>query len=148
MLLVPTSITFLWLTIFGNSALFGELYSGARIVEAVNANVSTALFVLLDRLPLAALTSGLSVLVITIFFVTSSDSASLVIDIITAGGHSEPPTIQRVFWASTEGIVAVVLLVGGGLSALQTGVITTGLPFALVVLLVGYSLLRGLKQDN
>ena len=148
MLLVPTSITFLWLTIFGNSALFGELYSGARIVEAVNANVSTALFVLLDRLPLAALTSGLSVLVITIFFVTSSDSASLVIDIITAGGHPEPPTIQRVFWASTEGIVAVVLLVGGGLSALQTGVITTGLPFALVVLLVGYSLLRGLKQDN
>jgi len=147
-LLVPTSITFLWLTIFGNSALFGELYGGTRIVLAVNANVSTALFVLLYSLPLAALTSGLSVLVITIFFVTSSDSASLVIDIITAGGHPEPPTIQRVFWASTEGIVAVVLLIGGGLSALQTGVITTGLPFALVVLLVGYSLLRGLKQDN
>ena len=147
-LLVPTSMTFLWLTIFGNSALFGELYGGARIVEAVNANVSTALFVLLDSLPLAALTCGLSVLVITVFFVTSSDSASLVIDIITAGGHPEPPTIQRVFWASTEGIVAIVLLVGGGLSALQTGVITTGLPFALVVLLVGYSLLRGLKQDS
>ena len=116
-------MTFLWLTIFGNSALFGEIYGSARIVVAVNANVSTALFVLLDSLPLAALTSELSILVITVFFVTSSDSTSLVIDIIKAGGHPEPPTIQRVFWASTEGIVATVLL-------------------------VVYNLLSGLKQNS
>ncbi len=147
-LLVPTSITFLWLTVFGNSALFSEMYGSGGIMDAVNENVSTALFVLLDSLPLAALTSALSVVVIAIFFVTSSDSASLVIDIITAGGHPDPPTAQRVFWAVTEGIIAAVLLVGGGLSALQTGVITTGLPFALVVLLAGYSLLRGLQSDT
>lgn len=147
-LFVPTSITFLWLTVFGNSALFTELYGGGGLVEAVNDNVSTALFVLLDRLPFAAFTSALSVVVIAIFFVTSSDSASLVVDIITAGGHPNPPVVQRVFWAVSEGIVAAVLLVGGGLGALQTGVITTGLPFAVVVLLAGYSLLRGLRQDD
>ena len=146
-LLVPTLITFIWLTVFGNSALFCELYGDGGVVEAVNENVATALFALLDLFPLAALTSGLSVLVIAIFFVTSSDSASLVVDIITSGGHPNPPAVQRVFWAVTEGVVAAVLLVAGGLGALQTGVITTGLPFALVILLVGISLLRGLRDD-
>ena len=141
-------MTFLWLTVFGNSALFSELYGGGGVVEAVNANVATALFVLLDTFPWAALTSALSVVVITVFFVTSSDSASLVVDIITAGGHPDPPAVQRIFWAVTEGVVAAVLLVGGGLGALQTGVISTGLPFALVLLLVGFSLVRGLKDDN
>ena len=147
-LLVPSLMTFLWLTVFGNSALFSELYGGGGVVEAVNANVATALFVLLDTFPWAALTSALSVVVITVFFVTSSDSASLVVDIITAGGHPDPPAVQRIFWAVTEGVVAAVLLVGGGLGALQTGVISTGLPFALVLLLVGFSLVRGLKDDN
>ena len=147
-LLVPSLMTFLWLTVFGNSALFSELYGGGGVVEAVNANVATALFVLLDTFPWAALTSAPSVVVITVFFVTSSDSASLVVDIITAGGHPDPPAVQRIFWAVTEGVVAAVLLVGGGLGALQTGVISTGLPFALVLLLVGFSLVRGLKDDN
>ena len=145
--LVPTLMTFLWLTVFGNSALFNELYGGGGIADAVNDNVATALFVLLDSFPLASLTSALSVVVIIVFFVTSSDSASLVVDIITAGGHPNPPTVQRIFWAVVEGVVAAVLLVGGGLGALQTGVIATGLPFALVILLVGFSLLRGLRQD-
>lgn len=147
-LLVPTLMTFLWLTIFGNSALFGELYGNGGITEAVNDNVATALFVLLHGFPWSTLTSALSVFVITMFFVTSSDSASLVVDIITAGGHPNPPTIQRIFWAVTEGVVAAVLLVGGGLGALQAGVITTGLPFALIILMIGFSLLRGLKHDE
>ena len=141
-------MTFLWLTIFGNSALFGELYGNGGITEAVNDNVATALFVLLHGFPWSTLTSALSVFVITMFFVTSSDSASLVVDIITAGGHPNPPTIQRIFWAVTEGVVAAVLLVGGGLGALQAGVITTGLPFALIILMIGFSLLRGLKHDE
>ena len=146
-LLVPTLLTFVWLTVFGNTALFQELSGHGGVVEAVNDNVATALFVLLDRLPLATITSALSVVVIAVFFVTSSDSASLVVDIITAGGHPDPPTIQRIFWASMEGLVAAVLLVGGGLQALQTGVIATGLPFSLVLFLLGLSLLRGLRRD-
>jgi choline/glycine/proline betaine transport protein len=147
-LLVPSLMTFLWLTIFGNSALFSELYGNGGITAAVNDNVATALFVLLDSFPWSAFTSALSVIVITAFFVTSSDSASLVVDIITAGGHPNPPTIQRIFWAIVEGVVAAVLLLSGGLSALQTGVIITGLPFALIILLIGFSLLRGLKDDE
>jgi choline/glycine/proline betaine transport protein len=141
-------MTFLWLTIFGNSALFSELYGNGGITAAVNDNVATALFVLLDSFPWSAFTSALSVVVITAFFVTSSDSASLVVDIITAGGHPNPPTIQRIFWAIVEGVVAAVLLLSGGLGALQTGVIITGLPFALIILLIGFSLLRGLKDDE
>ena len=147
-LLVPTLVTFVWLTVFGNTALFQELSGQGGVVEAVNDNVATALFVLLDQFPLAAITSALAVIAIAIFFVTSSDSASLVVDIITSGGHPNPPTIQRIFWASMEGIVAAVLLLGGGLKALQTGVIITGLPFALILLLLGVSLLRGLKHDS
>ena len=147
-LLVPTLITFVWMTVFGNSALFCELYGDGGVVEAVDENVATALFALLDIFPLAALTSGLCVVVIAIFFVTSSDSASLVVDILTSGGHPNPPALQRVFWAVTEGVVAAVLLVAGGLGALQTGVIATGLPFALVILCVGISLLRGLRDDT
>jgi choline/glycine/proline betaine transport protein len=147
-LLVPTFLTFVWLTVFGNTALFQELSGQGGVVEAVNDNVATALFLLLDQFPLAAITSALAVVAITIFFVTSSDSASLVVDIITSGGHPDPPTIQRIFWASMEGIVASVLLLGGGLKALQTAVVITGLPFAVVLLLLGVSLLRGLKHDS
>ena len=106
----------------------------------------TALFVLLDRFPLAWLTCGLGIVVVAVFFVTSSDSASFVVDIITSGGHPDPPVPQRIFWATMEGVVAAVLLLGGGLKALQTAVVVTGLPFAVVLLLLGISLLRGLHQ--
>ena len=144
-LLVPTLMTFAWLTVFGNTALFEEMSAGG-LVQAVNDNVSTALFVLLDRFPLASLTSGLGIVVVTVFFVTSSDSASFVVDIITSGGHPNPPVSQRIFWAILEGVIAAVLLLGGGLKALQTAVIVTGLPFAVILLLLGVSLLRGLRQ--
>ncbi|MBC8310716.1 MAG: BCCT family transporter [Candidatus Marinimicrobia bacterium] len=116
-LLVPTMLTFVWLTIFGNTALYQEMVLGHEIVDAVNQNVAVALFILLQNLPLSFFTSLLGVLLVITFFVTSSDSASLVIDIITAGGNTNPPTIQRVFWAITEGLVAIVLLVGGGLKS-------------------------------
>ncbi len=144
-LFVPTLITFLWLTIFGNSALHVELFGAGGIGRAVQDNIPVALFVLLDNFPLTAITSMLAVIVIITFFVTSSDSGSMVIDIITAGGNPDPPKLQRLFWAVLEGAVAAALLVGGGLVALQTAAITTGLPFALVLLFMIYSLFRGLS---
>ena len=147
-LIVPTLLTFVWLTVFGNTALFEEVLGSGGIVEAVNENVATALFVLLDKFPLSTLTCSLAVIVIAGFFVTSSDSASLVVDIITAGGNLDPPVIQRVFWASMEGVVAAVLLHGGGLQALQTAVMITGLPFSIVLLALGYSLLKGLFREE
>jgi choline/glycine/proline betaine transport protein len=105
-----------------------------------------SLFVLLEHFPLDMLTSLLAVAVVVTFFVTSSDSGSLVIDIITAGGNTEPPKIQRIFWAVMEGLVAAALLLGGGLVALQTAAITTGLPFAVILLGMCYALHKGLSE--
>ncbi|MFW5827066.1 MAG: BCCT family transporter [Alkalispirochaeta sp.] len=145
-LFVPSLITFAWLTIFGNSALQVELVGAGGIARAVQENLPVALFVLLENFPLQQVTSMLTVLVIVTFFVTSSDSGSMVIDIITAGGNPDPPKLQRLFWAILEGAVAAALLIGGGLVALQTAAISTGLPFALVLLFMIYSLRRGLAE--
>ena len=146
-LLVPTMATFVWLTIFGNAALYVEMFGGGGIAEAVKADVAVALFKLLEHYPMAPITVGLAVCIVITFFVTSSDSASLVVDIITAGGDLNPPKVQRVFWATMEGVIAAVLLAGGGLLALQTAVVATGLPFAAVLLLLSFSLVRGMSQD-
>jgi len=145
-LVVPTLATFVWLTVFGNSALYLELFGSGGIAAAVKEDVAVALFVLLENYPLSTITSGLAVCIVITFFVTSSDSASLVVDIITSGGQLDPPKIQRVFWATMEGVLAAVLLMGGGLLALQTAVVATGLPFAIVLLLLSFSLVRGLGR--
>jgi len=146
-LFVPTSLTFMWLTVFGDSALYVELFGNSGIVSAVQENIAVALFVLLENFPLSYISSFLGIIVVVIFFVTSSDSASLVVDIITAGGHPDPPTVQRIFWATMEGAVAAVLLLGGGLKALQTATITTGLPFAMIILLMMLGLKKGLSKE-
>jgi choline/glycine/proline betaine transport protein len=145
-LLVPTLVTFLWVTTFGDAALHIEMFGDGGIAKAVQENIPVSLFVLLENFPLSAVTSLLAVFVVVTFFVTSSDSGSLVIDIITAGGNTEPPKIQRIFWAVTEGAVAAALLLGGGLVALQTAAISTGLPFAIILLGMAWSLHRGLSQ--
>lgn len=146
-LIVPTILTFLWLSAFGGTAILLELSGSNEISAAVTENVATALYVLLEQFPFSFITSLVAVVLVTSFFVTSSDSGSLVIDSITAGGKLDAPVIQRIFWAFTQGGVAAVLLIGGGLGALQTAAITTGLPFALVLLVMCYSLYRGLKME-
>lgn len=145
-LLVPTFITFLWITIFGNTALFIEMFGGGGISRVVQENIPVSLFVLLENFPLHTITSTLGIIVIITFFVTSSDSGSMVIDIITSGGNPNPPVLSRLFWALMEGVVAGVLLIGGGLVALQTATITTGLPFAVVILGMCVALYRGLSE--
>jgi choline/glycine/proline betaine transport protein len=148
-LLVPSGFTFMWLTFFGNTALYLELQGlGGGIAAAVQQDMPTAIFVLLEQLPLTTLMSLLTTVLVVTFFVTSSDSGSLVIDIITSGGAEDPPVWQRVFWAIAEGVVAAVLLLAGGLSALQTAAISSALPFAFIMLLICYGLLRGLKQES
>ncbi len=145
-LLVPTFITFLWITIFGNTALYIEMFGSGGIASVVQENIPVSLFVLLEKFPLDIVTSALSIIVIITFFVTSSDSGSMVIDIITSGGNPNPPVLSRLFWAILEGAVAATLLVGGGLVALQTATITTGLPFAFVILGMCLALHRGLSE--
>ncbi|SIN89966.1 BCCT family transporter [Halodesulfovibrio marinisediminis] len=145
-LLVPTLVTFVWITVFGNSALFIDMFGGGGIAKAVQENVPVSLFVLLEHFPFSSVTSVLGIIVVISFFVTSSDSGSLVIDIITANGNQDPPVPQRVFWAMLEGTVAAALLYGGGLIALQTATIASGLPFAVILLFMMYSLFKGLKD--
>ncbi len=147
-LIVPTILTFLWLSSFGGSALFLELNGLANIASAVQSNVATSLYELLAQFPLGALTSVVAIVLVTSFFVTSSDSGSLVVDSLTAGGKLDAPVAQRIFWALTEGGVAAVLLIGGGLSALQTASIITGLPFAVILMVMAYSLTKGLSEEH
>jgi len=147
-LIVPTLLTFLWLSTFGGGAMYLELNSMADIAGAVTSNIATSLYVLLEQFPISAVTSTVGVILVTSFFITSSDSGSLVVDSLTAGGKLDAPVPQRIFWALTEGAVAAVLLVGGGLGALQTAAISTGLPFAIILLLLVWSLLKGLREEH
>jgi choline/glycine/proline betaine transport protein len=146
-LLLPSLFSFFWMSTFGGSALFVELETAGTLVAAVDADVATAMFELFSFFPLTVVLSVLGVTLVITFFVTSSDSGSLVIDHLTSGGKHDVPVVQRVFWAVTEGAVAAVLLVGGGLSALQTASITTGLPFAVVLLLMCYTVYLGLNTE-
>ena len=148
-LFVPAGFTFLWLSIFGNSALFLELSeTGGEITSAVLSDMPTALYVFLEHLPFAPVICLLATLLIVTFFVTSSDSGSLVIDIITSGGNENPPVWQRIFWAISEGVVASVLLLAGGLGALQTAAISSALPFSIVMILICVGLYRALQVEG
>ena len=147
MLVVPMLVSALWMNTFGATALSNYLEGGnTAVVEAVQAQQpEMALFRMLEALPLADFTSIVGIVLVIIFFVTSSDSGSLVIDTITAGGKLDAPVVQRVFWCAFEGIVAITLLVSGGLVALQTAALVTGFPFALVLLGMCYSTWKGLR---
>ena len=147
MLVVPVLLSALWMNAFGGTALSGYIDAGQTgVVEAVQTQQpELALFRMLETLPLADVTSFIGIVLVVVFFVTSSDSGSLVIDTITAGGRLDAPVAQRVFWCSFEGIVAITLLVSGGLVALQTAALITGFPIALVLLAMCYSTWKGLR---
>ena len=146
-LIIPSLLTFLWITAFGGSALQIEQQQAGLLSQPVQENVAVAIYHLLEQLPLSAITSLAAVLLVISFFVTSSDSGSLVVDAFTSGGKLNSPVMQRVFWASMEGAVAATLLLGGGLEALQTAAIVTGLPFALVLMTMVFSLWKGLQKE-
>lgn len=148
MLVIPTAMLFFWFTAFGGTALYLELNGDPGLIEATRQNYGLAIFKLLELLPFTQLFAAITIVMIVIWFVSSSDSGSFVIDMLTAGGDPNPPKVQRVFWATTEGAVAIVLLLAGGLEALQAGAIVAGFPFAFVLLAIGYALLRGLQRDK
>ncbi|RAW07523.1 BCCT transporter [Halomonas elongata] len=150
-LLIPSLFIFIWMGVFGATAL-DQLYAnpaGSLVKEYVIDNYSPelSLFGMLNELPLSGLMSTLGIILALIFFVTSSDSGSLVIDTITAGGKIDAPRPQRMFWAAVEGLIAIVLLLGGGLSALQAGVTATAIPFSIVMILMCYSIIRALNGE-
>ncbi|RXE47530.1 BCCT family transporter [Chromohalobacter israelensis] len=144
-LLVPTLVSILWMTAFGGTAIDQYINQGFEGVK--DAALELQLFTMLGQLPLTAITSFVGIVLVMVFFITSSDSGSLVIDSITAGGKVDAPKPQRIFWALIEGAIAIALLLGGGLTALQTAVITTGLPFTLVLLAGCYAIIKGLMSE-
>ena len=149
-LIIPTLVSILWMTTFGGTALDQFLADGYTGVQqtVVDYVPELSLFRMLAELPLASITSLVGIILVIVFFVTSSDSGSLVIDTITAGGKVDAPVAQRVFWAIFEGLVAIVLLLGGGLAALQAGAIATGFPFALLMLLMMYATFKALRSQE
>ncbi|MBT4523241.1 MAG: BCCT family transporter [Halieaceae bacterium] len=148
-LLVPTTVGLIWMTSFGGGAVEQYLQMGSTGVTEVvqNGQIELALFKYLESLPFSTISSALGIVLVIIFFVTSMDSGSLVIDSITAGGKINAPAMQRVFWCTFEGLVAIALLLGGGLGALQAASLATGLPFVIVLLLMCVSLIRGLRSE-
>ncbi|WP_221801915.1 BCCT family transporter [Oceanobacter mangrovi] len=148
-LIVPTMITVLWMGIFGGTALEQASTGVGQLAQGLS-SVPLAMYQMFENLPLTNIISFIAVILVLTFFITSSDSGSLVVDSITSGGKLDSPVVQRVFWASTEGLVAIALLVGGGsaaLSAIQAGAIAAGLPFSIILLLMCVSLYLGLSNE-
>lgn len=147
-LLVPTGFTLMWMTFFGNSAIHLILNEGfAQLGATVSNDVTLALFAFLEHFPFSAFTSVVATIMVIVFFVTSSDSGSMVIDMLCSNGHDDTPIWQRVYWAVGEGVIASILILAGGLAALQTMTIASALPFSIVLLVATYGLIKALRLD-
>lgn len=145
-LLIPSLVCVLWMSIFGGAAISQIVNDGYTAVQ--QAALPVQLFTMLDAMPWATITSFVGIVLVIVFFVTSSDSGSLVIDTIAAGGKVDAPAPQRVFWCLFEGLIAIVLLLSaGGLKSLQSMVISTGLPFTIVLLIMCVAIWRGLASE-
>ena len=144
-LIVPSTVCVFWMTAFGGTAISQFVNDGYEAVK--DAELPLKLFEMLEVLPLHEITSFVGIILVVVFFITSSDSGSLVIDTIAAGGKVDAPTPQRVFWCTFEGLVAIALLLGGGLAAAQAMAVTTGFPFTIVLLIATFSLILGLMSE-
>ncbi|MCC0067201.1 MAG: BCCT family transporter [Rhodovulum sp.] len=150
-LLIPSLVCTLWMAVFGGTAIEQALTNPDSAVKAYvidSYSPELSLFGMLSELPLASITSVIGIILVIVFFVTSSDSGSLVIDTITAGGKTDGPLPQRVFWCLLEGLVAIALLLGGGLAALQSMAVATGFPFAVLLLLMCVAVWMGLRAER
>ena len=144
-LIIPSLVSVFWMTVFGGTAISQLVNDGYQLV--VDAPLELKLFAMLEALPLQQITSFIAIVLVIVFFVTSSDSGSLVIDTITAGGKVDAPVPQRIFWATFEGLVAIALLLGGGLAALQAMAVSTGFPFTIILLLACVAIIKGLHSE-
>ncbi|MEX0430245.1 BCCT family transporter [Spiribacter insolitus] len=144
-LIIPTLISVLWMTALGGTAIDQVVNLGLENVAGASGDLQ--LFEMLGNLPLGMITSIIAIFLVIVFFVTSSDSGSLVIDAITAGGKVNAPKPQRMFWAIIEGAIAIALLLGGGLSALQAMAVSAGFPFTIVLLVACFAIVKGLMSE-
>ncbi len=147
-LLVPTLLTFVWMTTFGESAIRIDMAENMALSAQVEQNLPISLYVFLEHFPLSVVASVLATVLIVTFFVTSSDSGSFVIDIITSGGVPDPPVAQKVYWAFLEGAVAAALLLAGGIAVLQGASIVLALPFCVLLWAGGWSFIQSVRRDS
>ncbi|MDG5472916.1 BCCT family transporter [Jeotgalibacillus sp. ET6] len=146
-LIVPPAIALLWIAVFGGTALHFDLFGGTSIAQAVNNDVTSALFVTFDELPLSFILSTLSILLILTFLVTSADSATYIISSMTTDGSLNPPLPVRIIWGVLMGAIAAVLLIASGLEGLQTASLISALPFTVILILMVYTLFKLLRKD-
>ncbi|WP_084404079.1 BCCT family transporter [Marinobacterium litorale] len=150
-LLVPTLITIIWIGLFGGTALHQELFGQGGIIEAVYRDASSALFVTIDGMALGEMTpyvSGLLILLIATYLITSANAGTLVITTILSGGDTDPPAGHRILWGIFLGLLTAVLLLARGLETLQSAVIAAALPFSVIVLMMASGLLHALKHER
>ena len=145
--LAPSMAAFLWFSIFGGTALHMEIWQGIPIAEAVKSDVSTALFTMFNAMPFSLIMSVAATLLVLVFFVTSADSATLVLSMMSSGGNPNPPAKVKALWGVLVAGVAISLLLSGGIEAVQTATIVFALPFAIVILLMGIALWRAIRED-
>ena len=147
-MLAPSKAAFVWFSVFGGSALYMEIWQNVPIADAVKADVSTALFAMFDAMPLGSVMSFAATLVVLVFFVTSGDSAVLVLGMMSTGGNPNPPARIKLVWGTLVAGIAISLLLAGGLKAVQTATIVFALPFSLVIVLMVVSLWRAIRHDR
>ncbi|MBA4195811.1 MAG: glycine/betaine ABC transporter permease, partial [Comamonadaceae bacterium] len=146
--LVPTLAAFVWFSVFGGTALHMEIMQGVPMAEAVKADVAGALFALFDALPAGTLMAAVATVLVLVFFVTSGDSAVLVLGTMSTGGQADPSARVKVVWGLLVSGMAVALLLAGGVKAVQTATIVFALPFTAVVVLMAVALWRAVQEDG
>lgn len=146
-MLVPTAVGIIWFSVLGGSGIFRQFFGAGDLVEDGQVDVDSVLFKLLGDLPFGTIFSVVGILLVAIFFITSSDSGSLVIDMLASGGHPNPPTWSRVLWSLVEGLVAIALLLAGGLKSLQAAALATALPFSVILFLMAIATVKALRID-
>ncbi|WP_299598976.1 choline BCCT transporter BetT [uncultured Microbulbifer sp.] len=148
-LLMPTLITIIWLTVFGNSAIEMIRDEGlTSLADTIQKDQSLALFQFLEQFPFSQALSGLAIILVVIFFITSADSGAMVMNMLSSHGRDDTPAWQRIFWSGIIGVVAIALLLAGGLASLQTAAIASALPFSIILLVAIYGLIKALRMDS
>ncbi len=143
----PSLAAFIWFSVFGGTALYMEIWQHVPIAAAVKLDPSTALFTMFSAMPFGLIMSMIATLLVLVFFVTSGDSATLVLGIMSTGGNPDPSAKVKTIWGVLVAGIAISLLLAGGLKAVQTATIVFALPFALVILLMVIALWRAISED-
>ena len=146
-MIIPPVFACMWVATLGGTALYSDLNNGTKIAEAVDADVTSAIFATFEHMPFSGLLSALSILLIFTFLVTSADSATYILASMTTKGSLYPPLVVKMVWGVLMSAISVVLLYAGGLEALQSASLVSSLPFTVLLVLLMFSMFKLLKRE-